>query len=142
MKPTWTKADKNKVYSITRQYIDELEDKGFIVRTLDKIEFTHSFHRHGYCRTYKYNSLFDLGISAYRLADGWQAIRETILHELCHAIAPYGAGHGKEWQEIADEVGKIYGIKSRGVTHILSRCMKTPIGMSLSATNAGQHGIT
>ena len=111
MKAKWTKADKNKIYSITRQYIDELEKKGFIVRTLDKIEFTHSFHRHGYCRTYKYNSLFDLGISAYRLADGWQAVRETILHELCHAIAPYGAGHGKEWQEIADEVGKIYGIK-------------------------------
>lgn len=111
MKATWTREDKNKVYSITRQYIDELEAKGFIVRTLYKIEFTRSFHRHGYCKIYKHNSLFVLGISAYRLADGWQAIRETILHELCHAIAPYGAGHGKEWQIVADEVGEIYGIK-------------------------------
>ena len=110
MKATWTEADKNKVYSITRQYINELEEKGFIVRTLNKIEFTQSFHRHGYCRTYNHNSLFDLGISAYRLADGWKAIRETILHELCHAIAPYGAGHDKEWQDIADEVGHLYGI--------------------------------
>lgn len=111
MKAKWTWEDKKKVYSITRQYIDELEGKGFIVRTLNKIEFTRSFHRHGYCVTYKNNNLFVLGISAYRLADGWQAVRETILHELCHAIAPYGAGHGKEWQEVADEVGSLYGIK-------------------------------
>lgn len=111
MEAKWTQEDKNKVYSITRQYIDELEEKGFVVRTLYKIEFTRSFHRHGYCTTYKHNNLFVLGLSAYRLADGWQAVRETILHELCHAIAPYGAGHGKEWQEIADEVCHLYGIK-------------------------------
>ena len=111
MKATWTEANKDKVYSIIRQYIDELEDKGFIVRTLSKIEFTRSFHRHGYCRTYATNNLFVIGISAYRLADGWQGVRETILHELCHAIAPYGAGHGKEWQKVADKVGSLYGIK-------------------------------
>ena len=111
MKATWTEADRNKVYSITRQYIDELDEKGFIVRTLSKIDFTRSFHRHGYCVTYKHNNLFVLGISAYCLADGWQAVRAVILHELCHAIAPYRAGHGKEWREVADEVGSLYGIK-------------------------------
>ena len=108
---TWTWEEKQKVYSIVRQYIDELEGKGFVVRTLDKIEFTRSFRRHGYCVTYKNNNLFVLGISACRIADGWQAVRETILHELCHAIAPYGARHGKEWQAVADKVGRLYGIK-------------------------------
>ena len=107
----WTQEDKNKVYSITRQYIDELEEKGFSVRTLDKIEFTRSFHRHGYCVVYKNNNLFVLGISAYRLADGWQAVRATILHELCHAIAPYKEEHGSTWQKIAKLVGDIFHVK-------------------------------
>ena len=52
-----------------------------------------------------------LGISIYRFADGMEAVKETILHELCHAIASYDAGHGEEWQGIAKKVGSIYGIK-------------------------------
>lgn len=111
MKAKWTPEDKRKVYSITRRYIDELEDYGFDVRTLEDIKFTNAFKTHGWCLTHRYNNLFTLGISCYRLADGWEAVRETILHELCHAIATHGAGHGKEWQEIADEVGHLYEIK-------------------------------
>ena len=106
----WTQEDKNKVYAITRRYINELEDYGFNVRTLECIKFTHTYKTHGWCLTNSDNNLFTLGISCYRLADGWQAVRTTILHELCHAIASHGAGHGKEWKEIADKVGKLYGI--------------------------------
>jgi SprT protein len=32
-------------------------------------------------------------------------IRETILHEIAHALAPRGAGHGPKWRSIAVSIG-------------------------------------
>jgi predicted SprT family Zn-dependent metalloprotease len=32
-------------------------------------------------------------------------VRETILHEIAHAIAPRGAGHGEKWQAVARSIG-------------------------------------
>ena len=109
MKATWTKADKNKVKKLIEYYIDDLRNKGFDVRKLEEIKYTHAVSVHGWCMTHSNNYKFTLGISCYRVADGWNAVKETILHELCHAIASHGAGHGKEWQDIAKEVGDIYG---------------------------------
>ena len=110
MKPKWTKADKNKVKQIVEYYIYDLRNSGFAVRELKEIKFTHAVNTHGWCRTYATNNEFILGISCYRVVDGWDAVKETILHELCHAIASYGAGHGKEWQDIAKAVSDIYGV--------------------------------
>ena len=32
-------------------------------------------------------------------------VRETILHEIAHALAPRGAGHGEKWQVLARSIG-------------------------------------
>jgi SprT protein len=32
-------------------------------------------------------------------------VRETILHEIAHALAPRGAGHGPKWQRVAQSIG-------------------------------------
>lgn len=122
MKAKWTPEDKKRVYEMTLHYIEELKAHGFKVRTLEKIKFTCAFYQHGYCQTYKYKNAFILGVSAYRLADGWEAVKETILHELCHAIASYDSGHNKEWQELAKKVGELYGIK---ITHRTPHSIKT-----------------
>ena len=112
MKAKWTKADKNKVKKLVEFYIKDLRNKGFNVRELEDIKFTHAVNTHGWCRiAYNNNNYFTLGISCYRVADGEEALKETILHELCHAIASYDSGHGEEWQGIAKRVGNIYGIK-------------------------------
>ena len=110
MKAKWTKEDKNKVKKLVEYYIYDLREKGFNVRELEEIKFTHAINTHGWCMTYANNNGFILGISCYRVADGWNVVKETILHELCHAIASHGAGHGKEWQDIAKQVGDIYGV--------------------------------
>ena len=110
MKAKWTKAEKNKVKKLVKSYIEDLRNNGFNIRELEEIKFTHAVNTHGWCRTYVNNNRFILGISCYRFADGEEALKETILHELCHAIASHGAGHGKEWQDIAKEVGSIYGV--------------------------------
>jgi hypothetical protein len=32
-------------------------------------------------------------------------VRDTILHEIAHALAPPGAGHGAKWQAVALSIG-------------------------------------
>ena len=32
-------------------------------------------------------------------------VRDTILHEIAHALAPKGAGHGAVWQSVAQMIG-------------------------------------
>ena len=107
----WKSEDKGKVLGLVYQFMNELEEHGFLIRKLNKIDFNTSFNTNGYCRQYRYSPTFDIGISVYRVVDGWEAVKETILHELCHAMAPYDSGHGEEWQELAKKVGNLYGIK-------------------------------
>lgn len=111
MKTKWTPKDKKCVKEMTMQYIKELKEKGFHIRKLEKIDFNTCFYTNGYCRVYRDSPTFILGISCYRVADGWEAVKETILHGLCHAMSSYDSGHDEEWQKIAKEVGGIYGIK-------------------------------
>lgn len=114
MKVKWKPEDKKRVQAMAMQYIKDLKEKGFFIRKLEKIDFNTSFSRNGYCCVYRDSPTFDLGISAYRVVDGWEAVKETILHELCHAMASYDSGHDEEWQDLAKEVGSIYGIN---ITH-------------------------
>lgn len=107
----WEPEDKRKVVSLIFQFMNELKEQGFSIRKLEKIEFSTSFNTNGYCRVHRDSPTFSLGISAYRVIDGWEAVKETILHELCHAMASYDSGHGEEWQGLAKKVGSIYGIK-------------------------------
>jgi SprT protein len=34
-----------------------------------------------------------------------QEVRETLLHEIAHALAPRGAGHGPQWRSVAVSIG-------------------------------------
>ena len=117
----WEPEDKKRVQALILQYIKELKEQGFPIRKLNKIDFNTSFNTNGYCRVYRDSPMFDLGISVYRVVDGWEAVKETILHEMCHAMAPYDSGHDKEWQELAKEVGNLYKIK---INHVAPHTIK------------------
>lgn len=43
--------------------------------------------------------------SRYYLNAPMEQIRDTILHEIAHAIAGYGAGHNWEWKHVARSIG-------------------------------------
>jgi len=45
-------------------------------------------------------------------------VRNTVLHELCHAYAPTGSGHGPNWKAIADKVGNAFG---ENITRVSSK---------------------
>jgi predicted SprT family Zn-dependent metalloprotease len=61
----------------------------------------------GRCGVCKFKSR-TIGLSRHYVrlnADQPEEIRDTILHEIAHAIAGPGAGHGREWKLIAMSVG-------------------------------------
>lgn len=47
-----------------------------------------------------------LDISGWHVDNGTEeAIRDTMLHEIAHAIAGHTAGHGVEWQNVCRRIG-------------------------------------
>jgi SprT protein len=47
-----------------------------------------------------------ISLSRYLVeANQVEAVRETILHEIAHALAPRGAGHGPVWRSLAQSIG-------------------------------------
>lgn len=102
---------QGQVIMLVHQYADELRAQGFDVRHIEEVKITRSYNTHDWCMTHRDNHNATIAISKYRIADGEEAVTETILHELCHAIAPHCEKHGSTWQRIADKVGKLYNVK-------------------------------
>jgi predicted SprT family Zn-dependent metalloprotease len=73
-----------------------LTQKGWI------FQFDNSLKRFGVCR---YRSRI-IGMSKkLTLLNNVIEVKDTILHEIAHAIAGHKAGHGEEWKEICIEIG-------------------------------------
>jgi predicted SprT family Zn-dependent metalloprotease len=64
--------------------------------------FDHSKIRFGKCNYGKRQ--ISLSRHLVQLNDETQ-VRETILHEIAHALAPRGAGHGPIWKSLARSIG-------------------------------------
>jgi predicted SprT family Zn-dependent metalloprotease len=64
--------------------------------------FDHSKVRFGTCNYTKRQ----ISLSRHLVAlNSEEQVRETILHEIAHALAPRGAGHGRAWRTIAISIG-------------------------------------
>src|SRR5436190_12975378 len=47
-----------------------------------------------------------ISVSRYLVElNGEDEVRDTILHEIAHALAPRGAGHGTAWRSVAKSIG-------------------------------------
>jgi predicted SprT family Zn-dependent metalloprotease len=65
-------------------------------------QFDNSKRRFGACNhTHKTISLS----KSLVLLNDVDKVKDTILHEIAHAIAGYGAGHGQKWKDICIEIG-------------------------------------
>lgn len=66
------------------------------------IQFDNSKRRFGQCR--RRSQTISLGLPMVKLNDE-ERVRDTILHEIAHALTPLERGHGKAWQAKALEIG-------------------------------------
>jgi predicted SprT family Zn-dependent metalloprotease len=58
--------------------------------------------RNGQCRHYARKITLSRPLTQVR-EENW--VRNTILHEIAHALAPVGSGHDRTWQRIARRIG-------------------------------------
>lgn len=104
----WTQADKimvtNMVYSLRK----ELIDYGFDVYAIEKVRFTTAVKVFGMCRKNRRDETAIISISEICLHSLENTLRDTILHELCHAM-PNTTGHDKQWKQYVAKVNNIYG---------------------------------
>jgi predicted SprT family Zn-dependent metalloprotease len=65
-------------------------------------EFDRSKVRFGKCNYCKKQ----ISLSKYLVElNGEDEVRDTIHHEIAHALAPRGAGHGPDWKSLASSIG-------------------------------------
>ena len=97
------------IEKLVRQYRAEMIQLGFNVRPIIKVDTTRTARGMGWCYQYGDGGVKIL-INKYLIKVGGEGLKETILHELCHAV--YGCvNHGAEWKRVAKEVGTCFNIK-------------------------------
>ena len=67
-----------------------------------RFEWDNAKQRLGSCRYI--GSTITLSLPYARLSEE-RVVRETVLHEIAHALAGPGAGHGRDWKRIAVRLG-------------------------------------
>lgn len=98
---------------IGNQCIEDLEAIGYSFPK--KIVFLSSGRMKktwGLCTTYANRDYTEIKIATFLLQDDVEEkqLRQTIYHELAHAIDNNEHGHNKEWQKIADDISDCYNM--------------------------------
>lgn len=100
---------------VVRQWRDELIAVGFSVREIEKIRFFDKVRTLGNCRKVSDTSCilsFSRSLVAiYDDDEGYETCKETILHELIHAMPNSGRGHGYAFKALAARVNLRYAVQ-------------------------------
>ena len=98
-----------KMQEIVEYYATDMRLHGIPVRKIRKVRVNNSVNYYGCCSFFrKEDSIADITISNMTVANGSESIKNTIIHELVHASLPIDENHGKQFQELAKRVSKIY----------------------------------
>jgi predicted SprT family Zn-dependent metalloprotease len=90
--------DLNKTEKLAIKLMDKhgLLDKGWC------FEFDNSVRRFGVCKYY--NKTIGLSKKLVEINDE-DKVKDTILHEIAHAIVGRGNGHGQKWKDVCVQIG-------------------------------------
>ena len=94
---------------LVRAYRVEMIKLGFNVRPIRMVGTTTTARGMGRCYLYYSDGTVKILINKYLIKVGGEGLKETILHELCHAV--YGCvNHGAEWKRVVKKVGSCFNI--------------------------------
>ena len=95
--------------TIVNYFAKDMRSHGIPVRTIRKVRVNNSVNYFGCCRLFSEDdTIADITISNMIVVNGGESIKNTIIHELVHASLPIDENHGKQFQELAKKVSKIY----------------------------------
>ena len=95
--------------TIVNYFAKDMRLHGITVRKIRKVRVNNSVNYYGSCKLYRNNdTIADITISNMTVACGKESLKNTIIHELCHASLPIDENHGKQFHELAKKVSKIY----------------------------------
>lgn len=92
------------VKQLVAELHNKMIDKGYPVKPIRNIKINNSTTCFGSCillAKYNYNKV-DITISKMCIVSGYDKLRNTIIHELCHACCPVNEHHGRVWQSYAE----------------------------------------
>ena len=119
----WKKSQKDYVRMLVLGYARDMQARGFNVRKIDDVKFSQSTKFYGQCVNHG-NSCCDIKISMLAVVSGDAKLRNTIIHELCHASAPLWSHHDGTWQVLARRASEIYGTNIRKSTPLNAEAKK------------------
>ena len=103
----WNAEEKLKVRTMVLHYADELRKKGFPVKPIVGVKFGKRVRTFGTCHHYRDNTC-EITIDYICYCGGDTRLKQTIIHELCHACCEIGEGHGRVWKSYAENANIIY----------------------------------
>ena len=108
----WTVEEKIRVKGLVRQYRQELIQHGYHVLPIKEVKFGYAVTKWGTCTPHEYiggSMNVTLMFSRYNLLEGEEFLKNTILHELTHAIREcVDEHHGPRWQKYAKEISTLF----------------------------------
>lgn len=115
----WSGEEENYIESLVRMYWHELvEIHHFDVFPVSEVRFNYSYNPLASCKHIKVvtkenpkrHSEVIITVSRYTYLEGEEFLKNTILHELCHAIKEcLHEVHGPKWKWYARKVSALYG---------------------------------
>lgn len=119
----WKKSQKDYVRMLVLGYAKDMQARGFNVRKINEVKYSQSTKFYGQCVNYG-NGCCDIKISMLALVSGDAKLRNTIIHELCHASAPLWSHHDGTWQALARRASETYNTNIRKSTPLNAEAKK------------------
>lgn len=118
-------VQKEELDSILQEAIDQVTKLGILLESpiISKVRNYKATSYFGQCRYRPEQKKFEITISDYHLENGYNAVMETMTHEVLHACKG-SEGHGEQWKTYADMVNEEYGYN-------ISRCGSSQNGYAL-----------
>ena len=106
----WTENMKRITRNMVYKYAAKLKNDGFPIYTISDVKFSRGVKTYGTCTRNRRNKTAVIAISEICFHSTADCLKNTILHELCHAMENT-KGHDKQWYEYAHRVNSIYNTR-------------------------------
>ena len=100
--------NEREVISLTYKLYQKMLEEGYPLKRLNGVKISRARSFFGKCTFLQEFGFREVNITITKMAivGGYDEVKNTILHELCHACCEIGDGHGAKWKLYARKVSR------------------------------------